>query len=573
LSQPVGLNFRSRIPTFSDDASVVEAFKVYHYGVDDYSTQPIPDDSIEGNFRTISTSLTAVNSTISALGTTYVPRISSTANPNIITPETLSVVPLTIRGVASQSENLQRWQSSNSTNLAIVFSNGAISSNSYLNVGATTQSTTTALNVVVGNPAHKGVVVRQSGSQTANPQEWQNSTGDTIATVSPTGYLAIGTNVSSTTTAADIRIANSAHRGISVRSATSQTANIQEWQNSSGSALSWVDPTGAMFSVGNEVATNISVNTELEKKIDYETPVNTQSGTTYTFLLDDARKITAATNASGKTFTIPPQTSVTWLANTILRVVNYGAGSLTIAGGSGVTVTNSTTTFGPNEGGSIIRTGSNSWTVVSGGGGGFANFSNSPTGTYLQSGVTYKYITYTVSGSITVTKAGFLDILLVGGGGGSSFDGNNRIGGGGAGGVRYGAFIVPVGTYTITVGSGGGGAANFAGTGTASSFGSIVSVGGGSGGNSGFVSQISSAGGGGSGGGFFFDANQSGGGTSFGGGAGPGGGTSGISLSYVGSPVTYGVGGTTGGGTPNRGNGGGAGGSGGSGIVVVRTRS
>jgi hypothetical protein len=260
LSQPVGLNFRSRIPTFSDDASVVEAFKVYHYGVDDYSTQPIPDDSIEGNFRTISTSLTAVNSTIAALGTTYVPRISSTANPNIITPETLSVVPLTIRGVASQSENLQRWQSSNSTNLAIVFSNGAISSNSYLNVGATTQSTTTALNVVVGNPAHKGVVVRQSGSQTANPQEWQNSSGDTIATVSSTGYLGIGTNVSSTTTAADIRIANSAHRGIAVRSAASQSANIQEWQNSAGAALSWVNPSGTMFSAGNEVATQAFVN-------------------------------------------------------------------------------------------------------------------------------------------------------------------------------------------------------------------------------------------------------------------------------------------------------------------------
>jgi hypothetical protein len=317
LSQPVGLNFKSRIPTFSDDASVVEAFKVYHYGVDDYSTQPIPDDSIEGNFRTITTSLTAVNSTIAALGTIYVPRISSIANPNIITPENLNVVPLTVRGVASQSENLQRWQNSNNANLAIVFSNGAISSNSYLNVGATTQSTTTALNVVVGNPAHKGVVVRQSGSQTANPQEWQNSTGDTIATVSPTGYLGIGTNVSSTNTAADIRIANSAHRGITVRSATSQTANIQEWQNSTGNtiatvsptgylgigtnvtstttaadiriansahrgitvrsaasqsgniqewqnsagaALSWVNPSGTMFSAGNEVATQTFVN-------------------------------------------------------------------------------------------------------------------------------------------------------------------------------------------------------------------------------------------------------------------------------------------------------------------------
>jgi hypothetical protein len=515
VTQPVGLNFKSLISTFGDDASIQEAFRVYHYGVPNYSSQPIPNDSIEGNFRTLSASVTATNSAISALGTTYVARTSTVANPNVVVPENANTVPITVRGVSAQSENLQRWQNNNATNLAIIFANGAISSNSYLNVGSTTQSTTTATNIVIGNPAHKGVTVR---------------------------------------------------------STSGQTANIQEWQNSGGTAVSWVDPTGTMFSVGNEVATNVSVNTELQKKVDYETPVNTQSGTTYTFVLDDARKITAATNSSGKTFTIPPQTSVTWLANTILRVVNYGAGSLTIAGGSGVTVTNSTTTFGPNEGGSIIRTGSNSWTVVSGGGGGFANFSNSPTGTYLESGITYKYITYTGNGSITVTKAGFLDILLVGGGGGSSSDGNGRRGGGGAGGVRYGAFIVPVGTYTITVGSGGNGAVNFAGTGATSSFQSILSVGGGMGGNSGFVSQISAAGGGGSGGGYFFDANQSGGGTSFGGGAGLGGGTSGISLSYIGSPITYGVGGTTGAGTPNRGNGGGAGGNGGSGIVVVRTR-
>jgi hypothetical protein len=359
---------------------------------------------------------------------------------------------------------------------------------------------------------------------------------------------------------------------LSVRAFESQTANIQEWQDSSASPISWISASGVLFSVGNEVATNSYVNSELLKKVNYETPVNTQSGTSYTFSLDDARRITTTTSASAKILTILPQASASWLDNTILRVINFGQGSLSIAGGNSVSVSASTTTFGPNEGGSIIRTGSNSWTVVSGGGGGFANFSNSPTGTYIENNVTYKYVTYTGNGSLVVTKAGFLDVFLVGGGGGSSADGNNRIGGGGAGGIRYGAFLVPAGTYTVTIGGGGGGAVNFAGTGGTTSISSVLSVGGGSGGNSGFVSQINSAGGGGSGGGFFFDANQSGGGTSFGGGAG-GSGTTGLSSSYTGSPVTYGVGGTTGGGTANRGNGGSAGATGGSGIVIVRTRS
>jgi hypothetical protein len=559
LSQPIGLNFKSRIPTFSDDASIVEAFKVYHYGVDDYSTQPIPDDSIEGNFRTISTSLTAVNSTIASLGTTYVPRISSVANPNVITPETLNVVPLTVRGVASQSENLQRWQSSNSTNLAVIFSNGAISSNSYLNVGSTTQSTTTALNVVVGNPAHKGVVVRQSGSQTANPQEWQNSTGDTIATVSPTGYLGIGTNVTSSATAADIRIANSTHRGITVRSATSQSANIQEWQNSSGTALSWINSSGTMFSVGNEVATQTFVNSESLKKVDYELPTNSQSGTSYTFVLSDARRLTIASSASAKTFTIPPQSSVTWASNTILRIVNYGAGSLTIAGGSGVTVNNSTTTFGPNEGGSIIRDGSNSWTVVSGGGGGFANFSNSPTGTYSLDGITYKYLQYTSTSSLTITKSGFLDVLVVGGGGGAANRSDiNRRSDGGAGGVRYGAILVTPQNYTITVGTaapmvegsgGGGGGASSISTPTFS-----YNVGGGGGGFNGGCSGFgaSSLNGGAYGGIWAFPPGDFFGTVN--------GGSNAITLNYTGTPTVYG-------------NNQGSSNTGRNGIVIVRTRA
>ena len=559
MSQPVGLNFKSRIPTFSDDASVVEAFKVYHYGVDDYSTQPIPDDSIEGNFRTLKTNLDSVNTTIAGLGTTYVPRISSVALPNVITPENANVVPLTVRGAASQSENLQRWQNSTNTNLAVVFSNGAISSNSYLNVGSNTQSTTTALNVVVGNPAHKGIVVRQSGSQTANTQEWQSSTGDTIATVSSIGYLGIGTNVTSSATAADIRISSAAHKGITIRSAVSQSGNLQEWQNSSGSALSWVNPSGTMFSVGNEVATQTFVNSELLKKVDYETPVNTQSGTSYTFVLDDARRITTATSASGKTFTIPPQSSITWLANTILRVVNYGAGSLTIAGGSGVTVTNSTTTFGPNEGGSIIRTGTNSWTVVSGGGGGFANFSNSPTGTYTIGSLTYKYIQYTGNSSLTITKAGFLDVLVVGGGGGGSNWPGCRNVGGGAGGVRYGAILVTPQNYSIVVGGGGGGTGgNNGGTGGTSSFsGSDVSysAGGGGGAFSGFPSGFGGYGNnGGAGGGFFaFDPSVCGDVAL--------GGLNSITLNYTGTPTVYG---------DNRSPGGAS--NGGSGIVIVRTR-
>ncbi len=91
---------------------------------------------------------------------------------------------------------------------------------------------------------------------------------------------------------------------------------------------------------------------------------NNQTGTSYTFVLADTGKVVTANNASAVTFTIPPQSSVTWTANTSLRVTNLGAGALSIAGGAGVTVTNSSATVAQYSSATVIRTGSDAWTVV-----------------------------------------------------------------------------------------------------------------------------------------------------------------------------------------------------------------
>lgn len=111
------------------------------------------------------------------------------------------------------------------------------------------------------------------------------------------------------------------------------------------------------------------VSVELASKVDYALPTNAQTGTAYTFVAADAEKLTTASNGSAVTFTIPPQSSVAWGDDTILRVVNYGAGALTVDGGSGVTVTNTAATIGQYGGGAAIRTGSDAWTFVPFGGG------------------------------------------------------------------------------------------------------------------------------------------------------------------------------------------------------------
>lgn len=189
---------------------------------------------------------------------------------------------------------------------------------------------------------------------------------------------------------------------------------------------------------------------------------NNQTGTSYTFALTDAAKVVSSNNGSAVTFTVPPQGSVTWTAGATLTVVNYGAGSVTIAGGVGVTVTNTGATIAQYGSATIIRTASDAWTVVPFAGGAAAltdgaisGTTGSPTSaTYTSGGINYKTYKFTGSGSITLSKAGLIDVLVVGSGGGG---GSNNGGGGGGGSVITQTIYATAATHTITIGAGGSG--------------------------------------------------------------------------------------------------------------------
>jgi hypothetical protein len=67
--------------------------------------------------------------------------------------------------------------------------------------------------------------------------------------------------------------------------------------------------------------------------------INAQTGTTYTFLLGDANNtLVTASNASAITVTVPPNSSVAYPVGAILQLAQGGAGQVTIAAGSGVTI-------------------------------------------------------------------------------------------------------------------------------------------------------------------------------------------------------------------------------------------
>jgi hypothetical protein len=187
VSQVVGSQYKSRIPSLSDDASILEALKVYHYGVDNWTTQPIPDDSIEGNFRTLNTAIANIQSQLGDLD--YVSFVSQTDSPNIVTGQTTTVTPLTLRAISLQTAPLLSFQNSSSVSVGSVSTGGFVNFAGYATVGSTTQSTTVGLNLTIANAAHKGIVVKAQSGQSANLQEWQNSSGTAVSWVDSDGKI------------------------------------------------------------------------------------------------------------------------------------------------------------------------------------------------------------------------------------------------------------------------------------------------------------------------------------------------------------------------------------------------
>ena len=66
--------------------------------------------------------------------------------------------------------------------------------------------------------------------------------------------------------------------------------------------------------------------------------LNAQTGTTYTLVLADAHKVVTLSNASGITLTVPPNSSVAFEIGDQVNLLQLGAGQVTVAAGSGVTL-------------------------------------------------------------------------------------------------------------------------------------------------------------------------------------------------------------------------------------------
>jgi len=95
--------------------------------------------------------------------------------------------------------------------------------------------------------------------------------------------------------------------------------------------------------------------------------LNAQTGTTYTLVLADAHKLVTQSNASGITTTIPPNADVAFEIGDQVNLLQLGAGQVTVAAGSGVTVNSEGSKLklkGQYAIGTCIKVDTNTWVLV-----------------------------------------------------------------------------------------------------------------------------------------------------------------------------------------------------------------
>jgi hypothetical protein len=99
-------------------------------------------------------------------------------------------------------------------------------------------------------------------------------------------------------------------------------------------------------------------------KADLALVQNAQTGTTYTLAAADFTKTVTLSNASPVAVTLPLEATVPWPAGTQLRLLNLGAGLVTVAGAVGVTINGSPLTLAQYKDATLIKTGTDVWTFV-----------------------------------------------------------------------------------------------------------------------------------------------------------------------------------------------------------------
>lgn len=162
-----------------------------------------------------------------------------------------TAVPIRVQGFVGQTGNLQDWRNSSGTALADITSAGEIVSSNGAYLGPNAWASLNAgLGIIPRTAADKGIIIRAAPSQTGNILEAQSSSGTAITKISSIGIVQItGTGTQGTDNGAWLAVSPQAagDKGIVVRGAASQTANLFEAQLSAGTLVGGFDNSGQLI--------------------------------------------------------------------------------------------------------------------------------------------------------------------------------------------------------------------------------------------------------------------------------------------------------------------------------------
>ena len=95
--------------------------------------------------------------------------------------------------------------------------------------------------------------------------------------------------------------------------------------------------------------------------------INSQSGTTYTFVSSDAGKLVTASNGSAQTYTVDTHANQAMDTGTAITVIGIGAGKVTLAAAGGVTINSvdsEKAINGQHASVTLIKTDTNVWQLI-----------------------------------------------------------------------------------------------------------------------------------------------------------------------------------------------------------------
>lgn len=124
--------------------------------------------------------------------------------------------------------------------------------------------------ITIDDPAHKGLIVKGAAAQSANLQEWQNSAATILVYVQSDGLLNIRQNgllvasfidIGSFISGAELVVSTPVASNIKLllRGAVAQTADLQQWQNSSAAVLANLTAGGIFGAQGTDTSAGATV--------------------------------------------------------------------------------------------------------------------------------------------------------------------------------------------------------------------------------------------------------------------------------------------------------------------------